>query len=29
MKALAEGLTRPNFTRIHVQDWDAYRRMPQ
>ncbi len=29
MKALAEGLVRPNFTRLHVQDWDAYRRMPR
>ena len=29
MTALAEGLTRPNLTRLYVQDWDAYRRMPQ
>ena len=29
MKALAEGLTPPNFTRLHVQDWGAYRRMPR
>ncbi len=27
MSALAAGLPQPNFTRIHVQDWDAYRRM--
>lgn len=29
MKALAEGLGRPNFTGLYVQDWDAYRRMPR
>lgn len=29
MKALAEGLTRPSFTRLYVQDWGAYRRMPR
>lgn len=29
MRALAEGLARPNFTCLYVQDWHAYHRMPR